>query len=185
MQLATALTEVGTLEMHCVSEDDARQRWLLAFDLRQSPDGVDSAGGDTPEDRRQAGRIAEAIGQIDRIFGTNKQQVSSKDVTQLRAQLERLLGDRATWTTPVLRQLFDALMLRARGRRRSAAHERAWFNLAGFSLRPGFGDALDGWRIEQLWRLFALGVQHVNDKQVGAEWWTLWRRVSGGLDVDA
>ena len=24
-----------------------------------------------------------------------------------------------------------------------------------------------------------------NDKQVGAEWWTLWRRVSGGLDVAA
>lgn len=183
VQLATALTEVGTLEMHCVSQDDARQRWLLAFDLRQSPAGGDSADGDTPEDRRQAGRVAEAISQIDRIFGTNKQQVSSKDVTQLRAQLERLLGDRATWTTPVLRQLFDALMLRARGRRRSAAHERAWFNLAGFSLRPGFGDALDGWRIEQLWRLFALGVQHVNDKQVGAEWWTQWRRVSGGLDV--
>ena len=39
--------------------------------------------------------------------------------------------------------------------------------------------------MEQLWRLFALGVQHVNDKQVGAEWWTLWRRVSGGLDVAA
>ena len=28
-------------------------------------------------------------------------------------------------------------------------------------------------------------MQHVNDKQVGAEWWTLWRRVSGGLDVAA
>ena len=127
----------------------------------------------------------EAISQIDRIFGTNKQQVSPKDVTQLRAQLERLLGDRAQWTTPVLRQLFDALWQRARGRRRSAEHERVWLNLAGYGLRPGFGDALDAWRVQQLWTLFAPGVQHVNDKQVGAEWWTLWRRVAGGLDAPA
>ncbi|MEO6322133.1 MAG: molecular chaperone DnaK, partial [Polaromonas sp.] len=183
VQLAAALTEVGTLEMHCVSQVDARQRWRLAFDLRQPQAGADPAGGEAPEDRRQAGRVAEAIGLIDRIFGTNKQQVNTKDVTQLRAQLERLLGDRASWTTLVLRQLFDAFMLRARGRRRSAGHERVWFNLTGFSLRPGFGDALDGWRVEQLWHLFPLGVQHVNDKQVCAEWWTLWRRVAGGLDA--
>jgi hypothetical protein len=35
--------------------------------------------------------------------------------------------------------------------------------------------------VQQLWTLFAPGVQHVNDKQVCAEWWTLWRRVAGGL----
>ncbi|WP_049763781.1 Hsp70 family protein [Polaromonas naphthalenivorans] len=181
VQLATSLTEVGTLELHCVSLLDAGQRWLLAFALRQ-PD-ADAAGPRSPEDRRLAARMTDAISQIDRIFGTNKQQVSPKDVTQLRAQLERLLGDRAQWTTPVLRQLFDALWQRARGRRRSAEHERVWLNLAGYGLRPGFGDALDAWRVQQLWTLFAPGVQHVNDKQVGAEWWTLWRRVAGGLDV--
>ncbi|MFZ3139846.1 Hsp70 family protein [Polaromonas sp.] len=181
VQLATSLTEVGTLELHCVSLPDAGQRWLLAFDLRQQD--ADAADGRTPEDRRLAARMGEAISQIDRIFGTSKQQVSPRDVTQLRAQLERLLGDRAQWPTPVLRQLFDALWQRARGRRRSAEHERVWFNLAGYGLRPGFGDALDAWRVQQLWTLFAPGVQHVNDKQVGAEWWTLWRRVAGGLDA--
>ncbi|CAN5485691.1 Hsp70 family protein [soil metagenome] len=181
VQLATSLTEVGTLELHCVSQLDAGQRWLLAFDLRQQDAGA--AEGRTPEDRRLAARMGDAISQIDRIFGTNKQQVRPKDVTQLRAQLERLLGDRAQWTTPVLRQLFDALWQRARGRRRSAEHERVWLNLAGYGLRPGFGDALDAWRVQQLWSLLALGVQHVNDKQTCAEWWTLWRRVAGGLDV--
>ncbi|MDB5867778.1 MAG: putative chaperone protein HscA/DnaK, partial [Polaromonas sp.] len=183
VQLATALTEVGTLELHCVSLLDAGQRWRLEFDLRQPPASADPADGRTPEDRRMAARMLEAISQIDRIFGTNKQQVNPKEVTQLRAQLERLLGDRAQWATPVLRQLFDALQQRARGRRRSAEHERVWLNLAGFCLRPGFGDALDAWRVQQLWTLFPLGVQHVNDKQVGAEWWTLWRRVAGGLDA--
>ncbi|WP_029527320.1 Hsp70 family protein [Polaromonas glacialis] len=180
VQLAVALTDVGTLELHCVSQLDARQRWLLAFDLRQPL--ADAASLDAP-DRQMAVRMAQAIAQIDRIFGTNKQQVSQKEVTQLRAQLERLLGDRAQWTTPVLRQLFDALWQRERGRRRSAAHERVWLNLAGYGLRPGFGDPLDAWRVQQLWTLLPLGVQHPNDRQVGAEWWTLWRRVAGGLDT--
>ncbi|MDW5441597.1 Hsp70 family protein [Polaromonas sp. SM01] len=179
VQLATSLTEVGTLEMHCVSVADPSQRWRLEFDLRHGKALADETA--SPEDKRAAARMAEAISQIDRIFGTNKQAVSPKDVTQLRLQLERLLGDRALWTTPVLRQLYDALWQRGRGRRRSAAHERAWLNLAGFCLRPGFGDVLDEWRVQQLWPQHALGTQHTNDKQVGTEWWTLWRRVAGGL----
>ena len=181
VQLVTSLTEVGTLELHCVSLLDANQRWLLAFDLRQA--ATDGADGCSPEARRLAARMTDAISQIDRIFGTNKQPVSPKDVTQLRAQLERLLGSRELWPTPVLRQLFDALLQRERGRRRSAGHERTWLNLAGYGLRPGFGDPLDAWRVQQLWKLFPLGVQHVGDRQVGAEWWTLWRRVAGGLDA--
>jgi DNA-K related protein len=70
-------------------------------------------------------------------------------------------------------------------RRRSSEHERAWLNLAGYALRPGFGHPLDGWRIEQLWAMFEPGVQYHKDSQVRAEWWTLWRRVAGGLDTEA
>jgi len=183
VQLAASLTEVGTLEMHCVSLADASERWLLAFDLRRDVTDAERANGSAPEDRRLAASVAEATGLIDRIFGTNKQLVRSKEVTQLRAQLERLLGDRAQWPTAVLRQLFDALWQRARGRHRTAEHERVWLNLAGYCLRPGFGDPLDAWRVQQLWTLFPPGVQFPSDKQVTAEWWTLWRRVAGGLDA--
>ena len=179
VQLATSLTEIGTLALNCVSLADAGQRWRLEFDLRQG--NTDSSPASAPEDPRAAGRLSEAIDKIDRIFGAGKQLVESKDVTQLRAQLERILGDRALWPTPLLRQLFDALWQRARGRRRSAMHERAWLNLAGFCLRPGCGDALDAWRLQQLWTLFPLGVQYGGDRQVCAEWWTLWRRAAGGL----
>ena len=179
VQLATSLTEVGTLEMHCVSLADAGQRWRLEFDLRQGD--TDSTPAGAAEDPRAAARLGEAIDKIDRIFGAGRQQVDPREVTQLRAQLERILGDRALWPTLLLRQLFDALWQRARGRRRSAAHERAWLNLTGFCLRPGCGDALDEWRVEQLWTLFPLGVQYGGDRQVCAEWWTLWRRAAGGL----
>ena len=179
VQLTSSLTEVGTLELHCVSLADAGKRWRLEFDLRQG--NTESSPAGATDDPRAAVRLGEAIDKIERIFGAGKQQVDPRDVTQLRAQLERILGDRALWPTPLLRQLFDALWQHARGRRRSAAHERAWLNLAGFCLRPGCGDALDAWRVEQLWTLFSLGVQYGGDRQVGAEWWTLWRRAAGGL----
>ena len=188
VQLTTSLTEVGTLEMHCVGATDPSQRWLLEFQLRgESPASDDTAANATEADKpfRLPPRFAEAIEKIDRIFGSRPQQLSTKEVKQLRAQLEQLLGSRERWPTPLLRPLFDALWQRARGRRRSAEHERLWLNLAGYCLRPGFGDPLDEWRIEQLWSLFEHGVQHAGDSQVCSEWWTLWRRVAGGLGEPA
>ncbi|WP_269059202.1 hypothetical protein [Paracidovorax cattleyae] len=72
----------------------------------------------------------------------------------------------------------------AKRRRRSAQHERTWFNLVGFTLRPGFGDPLDGWRMQQMWELFGPGIAHSDDSQQWSEWWTLWRRTAGGLDAE-
>ena len=57
-----------------------------------------------------------------------------------------------------------------------------WFSLSGYCLRPGFGYPLDDWRVGQLWALYEQGVQYSQDSQNRAEWWTLWRRVAGGLD---
>jgi molecular chaperone DnaK (HSP70) len=178
VQLACALTEVGSLEVHCIRVDNAAERWLLEFDLRRK----DGAAAD-PEQAADgaAARLALATARIERIFGAKAQQVPAREVRQLRAGLEQVLGERAGWSTPLLRQLFDALWSRARARRRSPEHERVWLNLCGYCLRPGFGFTLDEWRIEQLWTVFPAGVGHRADKQVQAEWWTLWRRVAGGL----
>jgi hypothetical protein len=184
VQLAASLTEVGTLEVHC--EGDG-QRWQLEFQLREhgSDEAADSGAGNAGAEAATAevlpARLPDALEKIDRIFGSRAQQVDAKEVRQLRSQLEHLLGGRERWATPLLRRLFDALMERAKGRRRSAEHERTWMNLAGYCLRPGFGHTLDEWRIEQLWAIFETGVQNHKDNQVCAEWWTLWRRVSGGL----
>lgn len=181
VQLAASLSEVGTLEVHCVAEDGSGQRWKLEFQLR----GAEDETQDEDADAALPPRLTDALQRIDRIFGSRNQQVESREVRQLRGSLEHLLGAREQWTTPLLRRLFDALMERAKGRRRSAEHERVWLNLAGWCLRPGFGDPLDGWRIEQLWALFETGVQYHKDSQVRAEWWTLWRRVAGGLSTES
>jgi len=133
-------------------------------------------------------RFADAIQCIEQIFGDRAPAAENanlrKEVQRLRSQLEHLLGKRETWEMPLLRALFDALLKRARRRRRSAEHERLWLNLAGFCLRPGFGDALDPWRIEQLCEVVAAGIAYDGESQNWSEWWTLWRRIAGGLPAD-
>src|SRR5450830_470913 len=178
VQLATVMTEVGTLEVHCVAQEDSSQRWLLEFQLRAEQQ--EAAG----EAQAASPRLAQALEKIDRIFGGKAQKVEAKEVRQLRQHLEQLLGAREQWPAPLLRQLFDALMSRAKGRRRSVDHEKVWLNLAGYCLRPGYGEPLDDWRMEQLWALFDTGVQQHKDHQVCSEWWTLWRRVAGGLSTE-
>lgn len=188
VQLVASLTEVGSLALHCVSVADATQRWLLEFDLRQSiaaetpSEDAGNADGNSVDTNAGTTRgLAQAVARLDRVFGTNAQKIDPKEVRQLRTLLEQTLGPREQWPLAVLRPLFDALWTRARGRRRSAEHERVWLNLAGYCLRPGFGDTLDPWRVQQLWAMHATGVQFARDNAVCAQWWTLWRRVAGGL----
>ncbi|TAM30037.1 MAG: molecular chaperone DnaK [Paraburkholderia sp.] len=179
VRLTTSLTELGTLEVHCIATDDPSQRWLLEFQLRRSEHGGET--GDKAETAQRHPLLDEAIGLIDRVFGPRSASVDPKEVKRLRAQLEQRLGPREGWDSALLRELFGALWERAGRRRRSADHERLWLNLAGYCVRPGFGYPLDAWRVEQLWTLFDDGIQHVNDSQVWSEWWTLWRRAAGGL----
>jgi hypothetical protein len=95
-------------------------------------------------------RFADAVQSIEQIFGGRSQTVDNKEVRRLRGQLEHLLGKRDDWDMPLLR----ATLRRPAATRAAAAalaeHERLWLNLAGYCLRPGLGDALDDWRIEQL-----------------------------------
>jgi molecular chaperone DnaK (HSP70) len=193
VQLVTSLSEVGTLDVHCVASEGGfqgapkgvgkPQRWLLEFQLRDQ--GTPSQPEDGADEIPLPPRYKDALEKIERIFGSRAQQVDAKEVRQLGRQLEHLLGTREAWATPLLRHLFDALLQRAKGRRRSAEHERAWLNLAGYCLRPGFGHPLDAWRVEQLWAMFDTGLQYHKDSQACSEWWTLWRRASGGLDAAA
>ncbi|MDE1179242.1 Hsp70 family protein [Paraburkholderia sp.] len=180
VRLTTSLTEVGTLDMHCIATDDPAQRWSLEFQLRR-----DEANATTQDGAPSHPLLDRAIELIDRVFGARSAQIDPKETRRLRAQLEQLLGPRQSWDSALLRDMFGALWERARRRRRSADHERLWLNLAGYCVRPGFGYPLDEWRVEQLWSLFDDGIQYINDAQVWSEWWTLWRRAAGGLDEAA
>lgn len=184
VQLQACMTEVGTLEVRCVAVQDASQSWLLPFAARGAV--VGSADVQSVENQNQlktsAPRLTEAVTQIDRIFGTQAQEVTAREVRQLRQSLEKLLGPRENWDAGLLRALFDALLARAKRRRRTADHERVWLNLAGWCLRPGVGAELDGWRIAQVWALYAQGLGYPKEASNWTEWWVFWRRVAAGLN---
>lgn len=180
VQLAANLTEVGTLELACVAEQNPSQRWQLEFELRSNSDAPQAG-----ERHSLHPRFTKATDLIDQYYGDRSSQVDPKAIKTLRPELEKLLGKRPSWDSALLRALADHLLEQSKRRRRSADHERLWFNLVGFTLRPGFGDPLDEWRIEQLWPLYTQSVQFANEAQNWSEWWTLWRRVAGGLDASA
>jgi molecular chaperone DnaK (HSP70) len=179
VQLSVAYTEVGTLQIQCVAVENTEQRWDVEFQIRSNAPTLHQYQADLPTNFHQA------AAKIQDVFGTKSKQVSPKAVKSLRADIEKLLGPRAEWNTLTLRALYAELLAGIKYRRRSANHERIWLNLCGYSLRPGFGFALDDWRVEQIWKIYQHNLQFVNEVQNWTEWWTLWRRIAGGLSLEA
>lgn len=179
VQLACQLTEVGTLQMECVSTSDDNKRWLMEFEIRHSQQGLTEDNiQNQPNPKLEQAKIL-----ISQIYSGNKSSADSKAVKTLSKDLEKLLGKRDDWDFSVLRSLFDTLALGRKRRRRSEQHEKNWLRLAGFTLRPGFGDATDSWRIEQIWSLYQQGIQFRNH-QGWSDWWIFWRRIAGGLNQE-
>jgi len=179
VELAVTQTEVGTLKIQCIAVEDSSRRWDVEFQIRKKAAGLQT-------DAALPGNFNRIVEQIQAVFGAKSRQVDPKAVKNLRAELEKLTGvARTEWTTPLLRAMFATLLEGAKYQRRSENHERVWLSLAGFCLRPGFGYPLDDWRVEQLWKSYPQGIQFVNETQNWTEWWTLWRRIAGGLDAAA
>ncbi|TAN65073.1 MAG: molecular chaperone DnaK [Methylobacter sp.] len=179
VELAVTQTEVGTLKIQCIAVENSSQRWDVEFQIRKKTAALQT-------DAALPANFNKIVEQIQAIFGAKSKQVDPKAVKNLRADLEKLTGiARTEWTTPLLRAMFGTLLEGAKYQRRSENHERVWLSLTGFCLRPGFGYPLDDWRVEQLWKSYPQSIQFVNETQNWTEWWTLWRRIAGGLDAAA
>lgn len=200
--LAAKCTEIGTLELYCVSREG--NRWRLEFNVRdvlQPPtprDEDDPADAPAvvdvfPEEKVQAagalirGTFGEP-GSADAGGTPAAPGVAPRDLPKLlEGALEAPRGD---WPTGLIRRLWDFLEADADGRGRSPAHLSRWYNLVGFCLRPGFGDPTDRYRVEALWKLItaaasgqaAAGPKKVVVPEGGADYWIMWRRVGGGLN---
>ncbi len=179
VNLVARLTEVGTLQIDCQAIDSS-QRWSLEFSVR----GASAVSQQVLGVESLPKKLPDALALIDAVFGAQQKQADSKAIKVLRNQLEKLLGDRSAWSAHSLRPLCDQLLAGVTRRRRTEAHEQNWLRLSGFCVRPGFGDALDAWRIDQLWPLYKDGLQFSKSTQAWSDWWTFWRRVSGGLNAE-
>ncbi|MFM1776827.1 MAG: hypothetical protein RLZZ260_394, partial [Actinomycetota bacterium] len=175
VRVVASLSEIGTLKLQCVAVEDSSRRWDIEFQLRGRAQPM------TLGEPSRHPRLSEALQKIAQVFGKKAKASDHKAIKSLRNDLEKILGPRSDWETPLLRELFAALLDGLPHRRRSADHERVWFSLVGYCLRPGFGYPLDDWRVSQLFGIFAQGLQFVHETRNWAEWWTLWRRIAGGL----
>jgi molecular chaperone DnaK (HSP70) len=180
VQLHARLTEIGTLDLWC-SEAAGRRSWRLQFDVRAATqtDAVGHEGLAETEGFLDESVWQKASASIEKTFGDNAEEKPEG----LVKRLAHLMGiSRNEWPTSLLRRVWEALMAVEPGRRRSATHEARWLNLLGFALRPGYGLAVDDWRVGETWRVLQGNLVH-SVPMCRAEWWVLWRRIAGGLSA--
>ena len=178
------LTPVGTLDLACVEreETDGRppRRHRLAFQLR-----ADVASEPIAASRSQAParrRMDDAAELVDRAFGKPLADAGGREAKDLLRELERVLGERSEWTPETSRGLVDVLIPGARARRRSLDHERVFWLLAGWCVRPGFGHPTDASRVAALAKLLDERLAFPAEARGWQQFWIAWRRAAGGLD---
>ncbi len=189
--LAARSTEIGTLELYCVAKD-GNNRWRLEFNVRDivKDDGAQAAGrgagdGAAITDVWPEAQVQEAARLIRQIYTAETPDIPAQELTKaLETALE---APRHEWPTALCRRLWEFLQEVADQRRRSPAHLSRWYHLVGYCLRPGFGDPLDKFRVEQLWKLIQTPPRSEPGKiapripEGGADYWIMWRRVAGGV----
>jgi hypothetical protein len=187
VELHARLTEIGTLDLWC-SQVESDRRWRLQFDVRSATQTDIAAHQSAAE---AEGVIDEATWQaceerIQATFAGDQKSAecgksaSAKPESLVKSLIKATGVDRREWPTSLLRRIWETLMDVEPGRRKSVVHEARWLNLLGYALRPGYGLAVDDWRVTETWR-------HVQGKLAhGAavcrnESYILWRRIAGGL----
>jgi molecular chaperone DnaK (HSP70) len=183
VRLAAKMNALGLLQLSCVSTDPQMpQSWPLEFNLRPHEQGrVPAAAPVAPNAVPEARQAAQDC--VTTIF-SRPAKSGRLTANAILKQLESSLGlPRHEWNAALLRNLWPALNERMPGRNLSVEHEEAWLMLAGFLLRPGFGFAHDGLRIDELWRLREAGLCFPGKRNKAQEH-ILWRRVAGGLSAE-
>ena len=184
--LHAKLTEIGTLELWCTpaATDGAKPstaaQWRLQFDIRSAVQTDRSAHGGAGEsggvvDTTLADQAREQIRCT--FVGIDAAYKPESLIKRLETALE---GRRSEWPVTLLRELWQELLDQEAGRRLSEEHEARWLWLTGFSLRPGYGLAVDDWRTAQTWKLLQ-AKRYFHGPRVRVEWLILWRRIAGGL----
>lgn len=181
--LHARLTEIGTLDLWC-AEAEGKRTWRLQFDVRAATQ-TDAEGHEGAGEQR--GVFDESVwdacrAHIESTFGPGPSKGDADKPESLMKRLTDAIGaGRDDWPPTLLRRLWEALMACEAGRRKSPQHEARWLNLLGFSLRPGYGLAVDDWRVAETWKTLNGKLAHTAP-QCRAEFWTLWRRIAGGLE---
>jgi hypothetical protein len=193
--LAAKSTEIGTLELWCVAKD-GHNRWRLEFNVRDivnddgstGPESGPTGDSESLRDVWPETQVQEAARLIHGVYEDKKSPLEPRLLTKaLETALE---ASRDDWPTGLCRRLWEFLAAVAEHRRRTPAHLSRWYHLTGYCLRPGFGDPVDIFRVEQLWKFVQTPPRDDGEPRTvprlaegGADYWIMWRRVAGGLNT--
>jgi len=189
MHVEAELSEIGTLSLACVAPEGQGSRWQLEFDIRstlitdrKAHEGQGEAAGVVDEETLLAARDV-----IVRGFPTPEQRTTMTSAPVAPSQVVRALSDatgldRRAWPPTLLRGMWHTLWEQQAGRQQSPEHEARWLNLLGYCLRPGYGVAVDDWRVAQTWRTVYGQLAH-RAPTSRTESLILWRRIAGGLSI--
>ena len=176
--LHARLTEIGTLDLWC-AQVEGPKKWRLQFDVRSATQ-TDLAAHDAVAE--QKGYVEESVwSDVQSLLDTTFSSKGKDKPAGLMKRLTKAVDqNRRLWPPSLLRRIWETLLELERGRRRSQEHEARWLNLLGFALRPGYGMAMDDWRVAETWRVLQGNLVHATP-MCRAEWWILWRRIGAGL----
>lgn len=172
------LSEIGTVGLYCVDAESGK-RWKLEFDIRSTleTDRSAHAGGGEAAGIVDAETTAHCQQLVESVFANDAESPPAKLIKSIQRETE---SSRHRWPPSLLREMWRSLSEHETGRRKSAQHEARWLNMAGFCLRPGYGVAVDDWRVAQTWKQI-YGKIAFPTAQSRSESLILWRRIAGGL----
>ncbi len=178
IEISCSLHITGILELSCSrTKEHGGESWPITFDLQSKQESTPSSGS-----LNLQVSLEELSPTINNIFGKGKRPTTSSPKL-LPQQLEQILGvKRKDWNLQELRMIWQLISPGMHRRSRSEDHEMVWLNLAGFTLRPGFGTSRDAEYIEDIWNLFASGPAFPKKASNQVQWHIMWRRLAGGLN---
>lgn len=179
VELHSRLTEIGVVNMWC-AEVQGDRRWRLQFDVRPAT----QTDLEEVEQTTVGGVFDESLWNpaqqlMQATFGESAEEKPERLIKSIEKKIELRRGD---WSPVLLRRMWDELFEMREGRRHSAKHEARWLNFLGYSLRPGYGMAVDDWRVAETWRAVHNKLAN-NAPTCRTESLILWRRISGGLSA--
>jgi len=172
VRLIAGLSVVGTVDLRIEERAATARSFALTFQVRKGE------AGSLPPPSVEISRKLEAAKALLKAAFTSKEPRAVKDLLR---DLEKLQGSRETWSAALARGMFDELLSHRGARRWTQDHERVFWMLSGFLLRPGFGMPHDNTRIEALFPLLAQKLSFPDRTHNWQAFFIAWRRVAPGL----
>lgn len=198
ISLSAYLSEVGTIDLYCLSKK-SDHRWKLQFNFRKheasentatengARDDSPGAAGGAETAHKGSSFDADALKQAEDMIEAAFAAKGSEAADGLNRLVKRLEAHfnakKEEWAPDALRALFTPMIKAADSKKISPAHEERWYNLAGFLLRPGFGAPMDDWRVKEALRVSFGGIHFRGNKNSLINYYVFLRRIAGGMSA--